>query len=733
MPFALGFDSLPIHPTKRRKLSHLPDMTRDHRQAPAPAYVSKEGQHYRPDHDLDIRTSDREELIQCIKRGQRPTWVPKPGLEALCAETNAEQNSSASASACGSASASKRVIPHTPEKSPLPPPTSLSGTDALRRSLSALHTGDFHDPNLPNDLRPSSISPSDRDFYHSDYNSSSAYVWSPTYLHSYSPPATRSLHTDPLGRPRAPSLGSSLSSTFVMRVPTSPLVHAMNNPSLDFSPRERSSEVNKNVRRRTMPPNAFDTFGMSPIDDVLPDLAHISPQTQPPNDASSSSQRHKPRRSLSSFTYQPASSPLTSFSARSRRPSLASDLSPRQRAPMVGSFEESILRGRMSTPPSKPLDFVAQIGVVGKGNCPSSLKCPAHVTIQFPAVFYNYPSANQSRSVYDDNPSPYVGTIDLEHNLKPAELQPRRSRRTQATLDTEALAAELTSPENTHIGRALVCEVRDKPPSTPTVKVPHGGVYRVPQAGQLQIIIKNPNKTAVKLFLVPYDLEGMLPGTKTFVRQRSFSSGPTLETTLSDKQPACTVHDAANGKDILRYLIHLKFCCTSKGRFYLYENIRVVFAHRVPDDKEKLRNEVQLPEPKFSTYKPSLEGGSPSPSIGEKMSSQPNDRVAENSKTEERLDAEPSNSGRKPHHEFHTPPGTIPEHQDSNGTGDHHPDDLPVGTHRPVSPIPGFLPSTSSRNSPVPWAAASRTSPVVEAGDGLISRKLRELSGQLQR
>jgi len=375
----------------------------------------------------------------------------------------------------------------------------------------------------------------------------------------------------------------------------------------------------------------------------------------------------------------------------------------------------------MSTPPSKPLDFVAQIGVVGKGNCPSSLKCPAHVTVQFPAVFYNYPATNQSRSVYEDNPSPYVGTIDLEHTLKPAELPTRRSRRAKASLDTEVLAAELTSPENTPIGRALAREVKDRPSSASPVKVPHGGVYRVPQAGQLQIIIKNPNKTAVKLFLVPYDLEGMLPGTKTFVRQRSFSSGPILETTQPDKQPASTVHDTSNGKDILRYLIHLKFCCTSKGRFYLYENIRVVFAHRVPDDKEKLRNEVQLPEPKFSIYKAPLESCSPSPSISEAIMSQPNHAVVEN------LEGQPSTCDRKPRLEFHPSTETLTDHQDPRTS-----EELATGTHRTASPIPGFLPSTSSRNSPVPWAA-SRTSTMVEAGDGLISRKLRELNGQSQR
>ncbi len=55
---------------------------------------------------------------------------------------------------------------------------------------------------------------------------------------------------------------------------------------------------------------------------------------------------------------------------------------------------------------------------------------------------------------------------------------------------------------------------------------------------------------------------------------------------------------------MLRYLIHLHICCPSKGRYFLYKSIRVVFANRVPDGKEKLRNEIQLPEPRYSAYKP---------------------------------------------------------------------------------------------------------------------------------
>jgi hypothetical protein len=85
---------------------------------------------------------------------------------------------------------------------------------------------------------------------------------------------------------------------------------------------------------------------------------------------------------------------------------------------MVGSYEESILRGRMSTTPSKPLDFVAQIGVLGLGKCKASLRCPAHVTLPFPAVFYSYGTTNHGRvGMSEDGPSPYVGLIDLENGL----------------------------------------------------------------------------------------------------------------------------------------------------------------------------------------------------------------------------------------------------------------------------------------------------------------------------
>jgi hypothetical protein len=128
-------------------------------------------------------------------------------------------------------------------------------------------------------------------------------------------------------------------------------------------------------------------------------------------------------------------------------------------------------------------------------------------------------------------------------------------------------------------------------------KAPPGGSYRIPEKGQIQIIIKNQNKTAVKLFLVPYDLSGMEPGTKTFIRQRSYSAGPIIDHVANSSETD------AQSRPMLRYLVHLHICSPSKGRFYLYKSIRVVFANRVPEGKEKLRNETTWPDPRFTPYK----------------------------------------------------------------------------------------------------------------------------------
>ncbi|KAI9490066.1 hypothetical protein BDB00DRAFT_839456 [Zychaea mexicana] len=168
---------------------------------------------------------------------------------------------------------------------------------------------------------------------------------------------------------------------------------------------------------------------------------------------------------------------------------------------LVGSYEESLLSGRMSAMPSKPILFQAQIGVLGK-ECKPSLRCPPHRAITFPAFFYDL----------QDHVPPYVGTVDL------------------------------------------------LPP------------YRLPPKGQLQVVIKNPNKTAVKLFLIPYDVSDMPKNTKTFLRQKSYDG-----------------HS-------LRYAVQVQLCRTEKKRVYLYKHIRVVFANRIADAREKLKVTCEGPQ-----------------------------------------------------------------------------------------------------------------------------------------
>src|SRR5205814_32911 len=188
-----------------------------------------------------------------------------------------------------------------------------------------------------------------------------------------------------------------------------------------------------------------------------------------------------------------------------------------------------ILRGRMSTTPSKPLNFLATIGVLGLGDCRPNLKCPPHVSIPFPAVFYNY--SNQG-SAYEDGPSPYVGQIDIQNNLRNSDdLKDDRKRRKHAPDHDQIWAHDKNGLGQTGSAQALGLEKRraeKKKRRSASPRAPPGGSYRIPQKGQIQIVIKNPNKTAVKLFLVPYDLQGMEAGTKTFIRQRSYSTGPVI-------------------------------------------------------------------------------------------------------------------------------------------------------------------------------------------------------------
>lgn len=501
------------------------------------------------------------------------------------------------------------------------PPDNEALGQSIERPRSALHSGDFTEP------RPE---------YHFGESPSNAKIAVPSvapWLQPYPHPALESQKIDS-GCLQEPTrdwqppfhkiqggLSASLGQGIVLMPPTSPLAQQSNNTDLDFTPRTVSRSPTKSpersTRRHTFSPQSLQSYRYPGAESHAHDTPAARHFPRARREGAFPYQAHQPRRSLTSMSALQSDSAPQTPQIRPRRPSISSESSPLQHAPMVGSYEESILRGRMSTTPSRPLNFVAQIGVLGRGLCKSNLRCPPHVTVPFPAVFYSYQSGTGRTS--NDSPSPYVGLVDIENSLSPPEDSREGRRRRRHALansddEVELLGSRHTSPDARKLNASRRKREKIKRRST-SPKLPPGGSYRIPQQGQLQIVIKNPNKTAVKLFLVPYDLSDMEPGQKTFIRQRSYSAGPIIDMPLASRKNLGTDRPEAslsnsedpNDRPILRYLIHVNICCPSRGRYYLYKSIRVVFANRVPDGKEKLRNEIQLPEPRYTSYKPSRE------------------------------------------------------------------------------------------------------------------------------
>ncbi len=88
----------------------------------------------------------------------------------------------------------------------------------------------------------------------------------------------------------------------------------------------------------------------------------------------------------------------------SRQLSLSDQLSPAHNLSLLGSFEESLLTGRMSSLGASTVEgFMAKIGACGSGLCPKHVKLPL-VTV------FNHA---QERGC----PSPYVGVVNLEESL----------------------------------------------------------------------------------------------------------------------------------------------------------------------------------------------------------------------------------------------------------------------------------------------------------------------------
>ncbi|KAL8648250.1 MAG: hypothetical protein Q9210_005101 [Variospora velana] len=220
---------------------------------------------------------------------------------------------------------------------------------------------------------------------------------------------------------------------------------------------------------------------------------------------------------------------------------------------------------------------------------------------------YAFGGTGRRDTKVDDEPSPYVGHIDLQQLPTPAESKKTHRSRSKSPPHTSNFPVVNNTPPERNASQADQStrrhEKRRRASSGPSGL--QGG-YRIPREGQLQIVIKNPNKTAVKLFLVPYNLEDMEAGSKTFIRQRCYSADPVIDAMPSNsaEREFSSSGNAGKSKPTLRYLIHVNICSPSNGRFYLYQHIRVVFANRVPDNKEQLQTEIHVPQPRYSAYNP---------------------------------------------------------------------------------------------------------------------------------